>query len=57
MNFIDRLLDKLSEESTWRGLVAIAAAAGSTISPDRASAIVAAALAIIGLINVIKRQP
>ena len=54
---LDRLLAKLSEESTWRGIVALLMALGSTIDPDRANAIIAAGLTIIGLINVIKRQP
>lgn len=51
------LLDRLSENSTWRGLIAIATAAGVTIQPDLADAIIAAGLALIGLVNVIRKEP
>lgn len=49
-----RLIRKLQQESTWRGLIAIAAACGCAIDPARADAIVAAALTLIGFINVWK---
>ena len=57
MNIIDKLLVKLSEESTWRGIMALAAVLGYAIDPARADLYTAAALTVIGLINVIKRQP
>jgi len=50
------LYEKLSQESTWRGIIAIATACGSTIDPARANAIVAGGLTLIGLINVIKKD-
>jgi hypothetical protein len=51
-----RLMHKLSQESTWRGLVALAMAFGTTVDPARAEQIIAGGLAIIGLINVIKEK-
>ena len=43
---------RLSEASTWRGVIALIAAFGITISPAQTEAIVAAGLAIIGAIGV-----
>lgn len=47
---------KLSESSTWRGLVALATALGLTLSPELSDAIVAAGLGLIGVINVIIKE-
>lgn len=51
---IDRLLIKLTQESTWRGLIALVTAFGMTIDPTRAEAIVAAGITAIGIINILK---
>ena len=48
----DFLLARGKEASSWRGLVAILTAIGVTLSPEQKDAIVAAGLAIIGLIGV-----
>jgi hypothetical protein len=48
-------LERLNEPSTWRGLVALIAAAGITLSPEQAAAITAAGLAAIGLVNVFRK--
>ncbi len=53
MNYI---LDRLSESSTWRGLVGIATSLGVVLNPDQAAAIIAAGTALIGLINVFRVQ-
>jgi len=50
------ILEYLKQESTWRGLVAIATATGVTMAPELQNAIIALGLAIIGLINVIKKS-
>jgi hypothetical protein len=42
---------RLSEPSTWRGIIALVTAAGVALSPDRVDKIVAAGLALIGLIG------
>lgn len=47
-------LDRLKEESTWRGLIALATALGVKLRPEWQDAIVSAGLAGIGLINVFR---
>jgi hypothetical protein len=47
------LVSRLAEASTWRGLVALATAAGVAISPGLAEAIIAAGLAGIGVVGVL----
>jgi hypothetical protein len=51
----DAILSKITP-STIRGLVAIAVAAGVILSPDQITAIVAAGMAAIGLVNVFRRS-
>lgn len=46
------LLDRLSERSTWVGIVAILSACGISIEPDQAVAIAAAGAAVAGAVNV-----
>jgi len=41
----------LSEPSTWRGIIALVTAAGVALSPDQVDKIVAAGLALIGLVG------
>jgi hypothetical protein len=48
------LTDRLSEMSTWRGLIALGTALGVKLAPNQQEAIVATGLAIIGLINVFR---
>ena len=50
------LLNKLKQESTWRGLIIIVAAFGVKLAPDLQEAIIGAAVAIVGLINIIKKD-
>lgn len=46
------LLRRLREPSTWRGLVWLATVAGLSLRPDQAEAIVAAGMALAGLLGV-----
>jgi hypothetical protein len=50
------IIEYLKQESTWRGIISIATAFGITLSPDQTSAIIAAGLAAIGLINTFKKD-
>jgi len=50
------MIEKLKEESTWRGIIALSTAAGISIHPDMMQAIIALGMGLIGLINVIKKQ-
>jgi len=45
------IFERLSETSTWRGIVALLTAAGIAISVDQAAAITASGLAVIGAIG------
>lgn len=50
------ILARLSENSTWRGLILLLTAAGATINPDLANAIISVGLAVVGLINVFRKS-
>lgn len=50
------VIERLKEPSTWRGLLALATAAGVTISPEQSEAVIAAGLALIGLIGVFAKD-
>jgi hypothetical protein len=54
-NLLTTLLEKLSENSTWRGLILIATAVGVKIEPELQEAILVAGLGLVGLINVIRK--
>jgi hypothetical protein len=49
-NTMKQLIERLKEESTWRGLITVATLAGVHISPEQAEYIVSAGLALIGAI-------
>jgi hypothetical protein len=49
------ILEYLKQESTWRGIIAIATAFGIKLAPEQAESIIAAGLAAIGLINTFKK--
>lgn len=53
MNWI---LERLKEQSTWRGLVLLATALGVKLEPDHAEAIITLGLAIVGFINVLRKD-
>lgn len=51
------LLAKLQEPSTIRGLIALLGAFGITVQPEYHEHIIAAVLALIGIINVSRKEP
>jgi hypothetical protein len=55
MKIVNILLERLSENSTWRGLILVATALGLKLDPELQNAILAAGLGAIGLINVIRK--
>jgi len=55
MVILFKILDRLSENSTWRGLILLATAAGVNLEPDLQNQIVAAGLGLVGLINVLRK--
>ena len=50
------ILDRLSENSTWRGLILVGTAIGLKLEPELQNQIVAAGLGLVGLINVLRKQ-
>jgi hypothetical protein len=55
MKIVNILLQRLSENSTWRGLILIATAVGVKIEPELQEAILVAGLSLVGLINIIRK--
>jgi hypothetical protein len=55
MKIVNIALERLSENSTWRGLILVATALGVQLDPELQNAILAAGLGLIGLINVIRK--
>ena len=55
-DIIKQIKKSLSEESTWRGIIALITASGVVISPEAATTIIAVGMALIGGINVIKSE-
>jgi hypothetical protein len=55
MKILDYILARLSENSTYRGAIFLAAALGLQLSPEHQEAIVTAALAVVGAINVFRK--
>lgn len=54
-NIVNLVLTRLSENSTWRGLILVATALGLKLDPELQNQILAAGLGVIGLINVIRK--
>jgi hypothetical protein len=54
--FLDYILARLSESSTYRGAIFLLGSFGIAVAPDKANAIVAASMAIVGAINVIRKS-
>lgn len=55
MKIVNVALEKLSENSTWRGLLLVATALGLKLEPELQNQILAVGLGIVGLINVIRK--
>lgn len=51
--FLSTILKYLEQSSTYKGLFSVLAAFGIALKPELADAIIACALGVIGLINVI----
>lgn len=55
--FITWLLDRLAENSTWRGIILVLTAAGVHLSPELAAQIISAGLGLVGIINIVRKGP
>ena len=49
------ILDRLGENSTWRGIILLVTAIGLKVDPEHQEAIVAAGLGLVGAINVFRK--
>jgi hypothetical protein len=56
MKIVDFILARFKEPSTWRGVTAFAGVVGISLSPEYWDAIASAAIGIIALIEVIRRE-
>lgn len=56
MKIVHYIVDRLSENSTWRGLIFVATAIGLKLDPEQGAAIVAAGLSVVGAINVFRKE-
>ena len=50
------VLKYLEQQSTWKGLIGVATAAGIALSPEQVAAITAAGIGLISLINVFRNE-
>lgn len=55
MNILNIVLERLTENSTWRGLILLGTALGIRLEPELQTQIIAAGLALVGAINVIRK--
>ena len=53
---LNYILARLNESSTWRGLILVASSVGITFDPSQSTAIIAAGLGLIGLINTFRKS-
>ena len=56
-NILNYAIDRLSENSTWRGILMIGTALGVKTNPEMAYQIITVGLSTVGLINVLRKQP
>ena len=56
-NLLNYAIDRLGENSTWRGLALILTSSGIMAQPEHANAIAALGLAVVGVINIFRKQP
>ncbi len=49
---MEKIVVRLTQNSTWRGLILLCAAIASAIQPEHSAAILTTALGLVGAINV-----
>ena len=55
MSLIGIVIARLSENSTWRGLILVATALGVKLEPELQNQIVTTGLSLVGLINIVRK--
>lgn len=56
MKILNIVVERLAENSTWRGLILVATALGLKLEPELQNQIVAAGLSLVGLINIVRKE-
>ena len=51
-----KIIDYLTQASTYRGIIGVAAGFGFVLAPELQEAIIAAALGVFGLIEVVRNE-
>lgn len=55
MKIVNIVIERLSENSTWRGIILVVTALGLRLEPELQNQIVAAGLSLVGLINIVRK--
>ena len=55
MSLLGIVMERLGENSTWRGLILVVTALGVNMEPALQNQIVTAGLSLVGLINIIRK--
>jgi hypothetical protein len=55
MKIVNIVIERLSENSTWRGLILVGTALGLKLEPELQNQIVMAGLSLVGLINIVRK--
>jgi hypothetical protein len=53
---LNEILNRLKQESTWRGLIVVATLVGAKLQPEQIEAIVTAGVSLIAAINILKKD-
>lgn len=55
MNLINIAIERLKENSTWRGIILVVTALGVKLDPALQEQIIVAGLSLVGLINIVRK--
>lgn len=55
-NILSFIAERLTERSTWVGLIGLATAAGAVVSPDTANAIITVGMTVAGAVGVLTKD-
>lgn len=53
---MQNILTRLKQDSTWRGIITVAALVGLQFSPEQQEAIITAALSLLAAIEIFRNQ-
>ena len=53
---MNTIIERLSEQSTWRGIILLATSFGITIHPEYQESIIAIGIGLVGFINVFRKE-